>query len=137
MAKRTRGSNRPGRRAPLQRERRLGRPAEPPARPAQGVAEVVRPVTGLTADEEARAAQIEASIVAEERAAEEATRRARQRSRPYEGAARELGPLSVRAAAEYAYVRRDVLRIARIGGVLLLVLAILHVLINIAGVIRL
>jgi hypothetical protein len=130
MAKRTRGSSRPGRRAPLDRDRRPLRPSEPAPQPS-------RPPGGLTAGEEARAAEIEAAILAEERAAEEATRRARERGRGAPlGAAREAAPLTVRAASEYAYVRRDILRIARIGGSLLLVLAVLHVLINVAQVIR-
>jgi hypothetical protein len=43
----------------------------------------------------------------------------------------------VRAADEYAYVRRDVLRIARIGGGLLVVMAILYVLIDVTHAIRL
>lgn len=140
MAKRTRGSSRPGRRPPLPRERRAGtspRPALPPTAPGSPPDAPVRRATGLTADEEARAAEIEARILAEERAAEQASRRSRERSRaPGGGPARELAPLSVRAASEYAYVRRDIVRISRIGGSLLIVLAILHVLINVAGVIR-
>ena len=40
-----------------------------------------------------------------------------------------------RAAEEYAYVRRDVRRIAVVGGSLLGVLAILHILVNVANVI--
>lgn len=129
MAKRTRGSTRPGQRAP-QRQRRPIRPPEPAA-PAS------RPPGGLTASEEERAGEIEAAILAEERAAEETSRRARERSRSASGGtARDVAPLSVRAASEYAYVRRDVLRIARIGGTLLVILAILHVLINVTHVIR-
>ncbi|MDQ6795149.1 MAG: hypothetical protein M3067_10110, partial [Chloroflexota bacterium] len=98
-----------------------------------------RPSTSLTAAEEARAAEIEATIVAEERAAERAQRRGRDRSRveAVGGRARDSSPLSVRASEEYAYVRRDVLRIVRIGGALLLVLAVLFVLIDVAHVIRL
>lgn len=127
MAKRTRGSTRPGRRTRLQR---------PPASPA----DPGRRSGGLTREEEARAAEIEATLVAEERAAQQANRRTRDRDRsPEAGAsrARDAAPLSARAADEYGYVRRDVLRIGRIGGSLLLVLAILHILINVAGVIRL
>ncbi|HEY7736408.1 MAG TPA: hypothetical protein VH813_06405 [Candidatus Limnocylindrales bacterium] len=131
MAKRTRGSTRPGRRAPLQRDRRPPHVEEPTERP-------IRPSTGLTQAEEARAAEIEASIVAEEKQADQVAQRSRERTRgPLAGVGREMSPLSVRAAAEYAYVRRDVLRIARIGGALLVVLAVLHVLINVAHVIRL
>jgi hypothetical protein len=129
MAKRTRGSIRPGHRPRLQR---------PPQRPADAAAP--RRSGGLTREEEARAAEIEATILAEERAAQQATRRTRDRDRFAEGGAprgRDLAPLSVRAADEYAYVRRDVIRIARVGGSLLGILAILYVLIDVAHVIRL
>jgi hypothetical protein len=130
MAKRVRGSNRPtSRRAP-----RADR-ATPPARPA-GDDPVVRPrpSAALTAEEEARAAEIEARIVAEERAAEDAERRRRNRARGVESG-RSAEPLAVRAASEYAYVRRDVVRIVRIGGFLLAVLAALYILINVTGTI--
>jgi hypothetical protein len=128
MAKRTRGSHRPGRRPPLRRE--ATRPSSPAA-PA-------RPV-GLSREEEARAAEIEAQIMAEERAAEQATRRSRDRGREEHVITRlkNAAPLSVRAADEYAYVRRDVRRIARIGVALLAILAVLHVLINVLHVIQL
>ncbi len=99
----------------------------------------VRPSIALTPEEEARAAEIEAQIVAEERAAEQATRRSRDRGREPEHVITRLknaAPLSVRAANEYAYVRRDIRRIARIGVALLAVLAILHILINVLHVIR-
>jgi hypothetical protein len=128
MAKRIRGSTRPGHRPRLQR---------PPQRPADAPA---RRPGGLTREEESRAAEIEAAIVAEERAAQQATRRTRDRDRGGEAAVsrgRELAPLSVRAANEYAYVRRDVIRIVRVGGSLLAILAILYVLIDVAHVIRL
>jgi hypothetical protein len=128
MAKRIRGSTRPGHRPPLQRAAQ--RPADAaPRRPG-----------GLTREEEARAAEIEATILAEERAAQQATRRTRDRDRFPDAAGprgRDLAPLSVRAADEYAYVRRDVIRIVRVGGGLLAILAILYVLIDVARVIRL
>ena len=127
MAKRIRGSSRPGQRRPQSRL------AAPPPRP-------VRPSNQLTVDEEARAAELEAQIVAEERAAEEQIRRGRERARgrdegltPVRG--RDLAPLAVRASEEYAYVRRDVLRIIRVGGGLLLVLAVLYVLIDVTRVV--
>jgi uncharacterized membrane protein len=131
MAKRTRGSRRPGQRP---RTQRSGHPA-----PTQATAPT-RPSTSLTAQEEARAAEIEATIVAEERAAEQAQRRGRDRARGADavgGRVRDASPLSVRASEEYAYVRRDVLRIVRIGGALLLILAVLFVLIDVLRVIRL
>ncbi len=146
MAKRARGTGRPGQQRPLQRSRR--RPdaagpasarAEPPtssAPPSSTPPTGARRLrTGLTEDEEARAAQLEAAILAEERAAEAATRR-RDRSGTAPVGPREAAPLPVRAAEEYAYVRRDIIRIARVGGILLLILAILHVLINVMGLVR-
>jgi hypothetical protein len=127
MAKRTRGSTRPGHRPRLQRA---------PQRPIEASP---RRAGGLTREEEARAAEIEAAILAEERAAQHATRRTRDRDRSTEAGSRgrDLAPLSVRAAEEYAYVRRDVIRIVRVGGGLLAVLAVLYILIDVAGVIRL
>jgi hypothetical protein len=94
----------------------------------------VPPSASLTADEEARAAELEARIVAQERAAEESLRRSRNRGRVIE-AARTFEPLSVRAAGEYAYVRRDVIRFVRVAAFLLGILAVLFVLIDVARVI--
>jgi hypothetical protein len=129
MAKRTRGSTRPGHRPRLQRA---------PQRPIEASP---HRAGGLTREEEARAAEIEAAILAEERAAQHATRRTRDRDRDRStepgSRGRDLAPLSVRAAEEYAYVRRDVIRIVRVGGGLLAVLAVLYILIDVAGVIRL
>lgn len=128
MAKRTRGSHRPGRRPPLRRETTRSPSAAAP----------IRPAIGLSPEEEARAAEIEAQIMAEERAAEQAARRSRTRGREEHVITRlkNAAPLSVRAADEYAYVRRDVRRIARIGAALLAILAVLHVLINVLHVIQ-
>ncbi len=39
-------------------------------------------------------------------------------------------PLSVRAAEEYAYVKRDIRRITIVGGLLFGILAVLQVLVN-------
>jgi hypothetical protein len=129
MAKRIRGSSRPGQRRPTSR---LAAPAQRP----------VRPSTQLTPDEEARAAELEAQIVAQEKAAEQTARRGRDRARDRDDSVtpargRDLAPLSVRAAEEYAYVRRDVIRIVRVGGSLLLILAILYVLIDVTRVVTL
>jgi len=135
MAKRSRGSSRPGQRLPTQRAAARPAPAGSPT--------PVRPASSLTADEEARAGELEAQILAEERAAEQAMKRSRDRARAGATAeapvarGRDLAPLSVRAATEYAYVRRDVWRIARTAGALLATLAILFVLINVAHVIKL
>jgi hypothetical protein len=122
MAKRSRLAGRPGQRRPLQR---------PIARPEGNRA---RPATSVTAEEEARAAELEAAIVAEERAAEEA-RAVRARPRRTTEAGSSSGgfvsvPLATRAADEYRYVQRDVRRIALVGGFLIAILAVLEVLVN-------
>jgi hypothetical protein len=138
MAKRTRGSVRPGQRRRTPRP--AGGPTTDPVRQApesDGI--VARPSGSLTAGEEARAAEIEAQIRAEERAAEEASRRVRDRSRSPEavgGRARDAAPLHVRASAEYAYVRRDIVDILRMGGLMITILVVLYALINVMGVIR-
>lgn len=116
MAKRARGStSRPGQRAPLQR---TGVDRSPtPAIPTP------RPLT-LTDDEEARAAELEARIVAAERSADEATQR-RERGRRAaadSGGAGRGGSIAVRAAEEYGYVMRDVRKIITIGGSMLAIL---------------
>jgi hypothetical protein len=111
MAKRVRGStSRPGQRRPLQRQ-----PTRAAAQPVTTAAPVVRPDT-LTDAEEARAAELEAAIVAEERQAEAAKSRARK-AKPIDAAAtRPSSSLAISAAEEYAYVARDVRRIAIVGG---------------------
>ena len=126
MAKRSRLAARPGQRRPLQRT--TARPA------ATTTPTTPRPATSVTPEEEARAAQLEAAIVAEEQAATQ-TRTGRGRPRPVstDGAASPAStavPLSVREAAEYRYVQRDVRRIVIVGGFLLIILAVLEVLVN-------
>ncbi len=126
MAKRSRGTtSRPGQRPPLQRR---------PARPARAVAATppeARP-TGLTPQEEARAAELEASIVADERQAEEQDRRTRSAARSTP-TPRATSSLEVAAADEYAYVARDVRRIAIVGGSLFAILAGLWVILQLVG----
>jgi len=120
MAKRSRIGGRPGQRRPMQRTG--ARPTG--TRPA-------RPEGSVTLEEEARAAELEAAILAEERAAEQSRRGRDRERRPVEGAIYSSAPLAIRAAEEYAYVQRDVRRIVVVGGSLLLVLAILYVLVNV------
>lgn len=110
MAKRARGTNtRPGQRARLRRRGpvtpRLSSPVAPPS-------------LTLTPQEEARAAEIEAEIVAEERQAERAVRTTRQRPSAVTEAQPRVraGSIAVRAAEEYGYVSRDVRRLILIGG---------------------
>lgn len=120
MAKRSRLTAKPGQRRPLQRPVRADSSDRPSGR--------------VTAAEEARAAELEAAILAEEKAAEEA-RRNREKARKAGPAA--IGgvsytstPLAVRASEEYAYVKRDVRRITVVGGLLLGVLVVLEILVN-------
>lgn len=128
MAKRVRGSStRPGQRARMQRRAAAApRPTSEPAR---------SPSTSLTAAEEARAAELEAEILASERAAETKIDRARERARrPVETEVRvRSGSIAERASHEYAYVLRDVRRIALIGGSLTLLLFALWIAIQASG----
>jgi hypothetical protein len=119
MAKRARGTNtRPGQRARLRRRGpatpRLTSPAAPPSVPS----------VSLTPQEEARAAELEAEIVATEREAERSAQVARKRAAA--GAVAEprvrAGSIAVRAAEEYGYVSRDVRRVVAIGGSLVIAL---------------
>jgi hypothetical protein len=131
MAKRTRGSSRPGQRRPRQRSAR----AASPSTPAPAAAPATRPAS-LTPEEEARAAEIEAQLVAEERQAEQAQKRARDRQRggERETVVRSSVPLSVREAEEYAYVARDVRRIAIIAFGLLAIMIGLWIALQVSGV---
>jgi hypothetical protein len=122
MAKRSRLAAKPGQRRPLQR---------PASRPGEASD---RPPGGLSRAEELRAAELEAAILAEEKAADDA-RRTRDRARrpsvdPVGGVSYTSVPLSVRAADEYGYVKRDIRRIAMVGGFLIAILAVLDVLVN-------
>jgi hypothetical protein len=110
MAKRQRGGARPGQRAPLQRASTSGsKPAPKPAAPP-------RQAGSLSDDELARAAELEAAIVAEERSTTSSVSRGRDRRRA--GAAggssrtRANGSLTAVAEDEYRYVQRDLRRIA-------------------------
>jgi hypothetical protein len=125
MAKRTRGSNRPG-------QRQAGS-ARPQTRPAS------RPSGALSSTEEARAAELESQIVAQERDAQQNRSRVRDRSRASEatrpGRAAGQGLLATRAAEEYGYVVRDVRRILHVGGAVAAALAVLYVMIDILHVV--
>ena len=122
MAKRSRIAGRPGQRRPLQRA------ASRPAPPTSG-----RPLGSVTPEEEARAAELEAAILEEERVAERARRGPDPRTsqRPRTATIYSSMPLATRAAEEYGYVRRDVRRIAIVGGTMLALLIVLDVLVNV------
>jgi hypothetical protein len=124
MAKRARGSVRPGQRRPIDR-----RPVTPGT---SGSAAAIPRATGLSEAELARAAELESQLLAEERAAEVARKRSVER-----GAIRESAPTRALAfEEEYAYVARDVRDIVRIAVLLLAVLFGLWILIDVLGVIQ-
>jgi hypothetical protein len=153
MAKRTRYPNRTTAKSAARRAARVEgsdaavRPARaatpdlesvPHEHLADGTIRAVR--TGLTEAEVERAAQLEAEATAREKAAIAESLRRRNRALAGEEALASgdvNAPLSVRAAHEYAYVSRDVKRIAVTGGLMLGILAVLHVLVNVMGVISL
>ena len=83
----------------------------------------------------ARAAELEAQILAEEQVANEARkgRERRAKAEPAETGIYSSTPLAERAAQEYGYVQRDLRRIAIVGGSLLIVLIVLDILINQLG----
>ena len=94
--------------------------------------------SSLTDDELRRAEELEVEATRREKAAIAEQLRRRNRAeetadRPYAGDVN--APLKVRAAHEYAYVARDVRRIAITGGLMVGILAVLHILINVLGVI--
>jgi hypothetical protein len=110
MAKRQRGGARPGQRAPLQRG------SQPAPTPTAQPAAAARP-GGLSTGELDRAAELEAQIVADERAAVSSVNRGRDRRRAGADAtpasrSRSAGSLAVVAEVEYRYVKRDLRRIA-------------------------
>ena len=119
MAKRTRGSNRPGQR---QSARSQTQPAS-------------RPSGSLSRDEEARAAELESQIVARERVADTDLARTRDRAKTEptrSGRAGGQGLLAARAAKEYDYLVRDIRRIVFVGGMVAAIMAALYVLVDVA-----
>ena len=125
MAKRARGSVRPGQRRPIDR------------RPATTTSSVVTPKPpGLTADEEARAAELERQLLDQERAAEAARTRAKERTtrEVYATSPGTSGSLAVRAEREYAYVARDIKDIGRMAVLMLAILLGLWVIIDVMKV---
>jgi hypothetical protein len=149
MAKRTRYPNRTARRNAKRDARSAAAPSSPrpPLRPSPADAPIPvdlpddEPIlasgSSLTEAEINRAAELEAEANARERAAiAESLRRSRTEEREYH-AGDVNAPLSVRAAHEYAYVARDVKRIALTASLMIGILAVLYVLTNVLGVITL
>jgi hypothetical protein len=98
----------------------------------------IRSSASMTETEFQQAERLEAELVAKERAAiaDSLRRRARGEDRAL-GAGDHNAPLSVRAAHEYAYVARDVKRIAATAALMIGILAALYILTNVLGVITL
>jgi hypothetical protein len=156
VAKRLRYSSRPARRAAPKRPSAAAQPglreAEPaptaaspttppesagPFQPETGVDDLPRASAGhLTDTELRRAEELQAVLAAQERAALAESIRRKARTGGVTAFGDDVNaPLKVRAAHEYAYVARDVRRIILTGGLMLGILAVLAVLINVAGVV--
>lgn len=129
MAKRQRAV-RPGQRRPTTRT--ASKPVATAATPA--------PATGLTAADEARAAEIEAQMVADQKTAAAAADRSKSRKSDVDVASRSRtkdgGLLATRAVAEYAYVQADIRRIAIVAGALFVLMIAIWLVLNIAGVLH-
>lgn len=99
----------------------------------------LRSGAALTEEELKRAAELEAEVTARERAAiaESLRRRAGAQAGEHHRAGDVNAPLSVRMSHEYAYVARDVKRIALTAGLMVAILAVLDILVNVLGVITL
>jgi hypothetical protein len=130
MAKRVRGSVRPGQRRPI--DRRPGTPAQPVS--ATAATPAAKPA-GLSDAELARAAELEAALLAEERAATASRQRSRERAATRELGTGTSGSFAAQEAIEYAYVARDVKDIVRIAGLLLAILFVLWILIDVTHLI--
>ena len=149
MAKRTRYQDRPKAKPAVKRAPRP-QSAEPAAarivsRPAALDAPVepgddmpARSSSGLTETELQRAAELEAEANAKEKAAiAESLRRRNRAEREHLEPGDLNAPLKVRAAHEYAYVARDVKRITLTASLMIGILAVLYILTNVLGVIKL
>lgn len=127
MAKRARGSVRPGQRRPIDKR---------PAAPAAPVAATAPKPAGLSEAEVERAAQLEADMLAQEKAAEAARKRSRERTTTRDSIPVTSGSFAAQEAREYAYVARDVRRILKVAGLELAILAVLYVLVDVTNVIK-
>ncbi len=135
MAKRSRGSVRPGQRRAIER-RPASSASSPTTAASSGVTATPAPKpTGLSEAEIARAAELEAAMLAEERAAEDARKRTKERVATRELGTGSAGSFAAQEAIEYAYVARDVKDIVRIASLLLVILFVLWILIDVAKVI--
>jgi hypothetical protein len=105
-----------------------------PARQAAPAPRVAPRPSTLTGDEEARAAELEAAIVAQDQAVAEPVQRARSQRASAAITGRASSSLAVAASNEYAYVARDVRRIATVGGTLVGALIALWVVVQVTHI---
>ena len=98
------------------------------------------PAKGLTDAEEARAAELEAQLVSQERAATSTADRSRSRRSDPDAATRgrskESGILAARATVEYAYVTADIRRIVIVGGSLFILMIAIWLVLSLSGVLH-
>jgi hypothetical protein len=132
----------------MQRAGRSGSSAATPSHPASttvpaAAPSAAEPWTGLTEAEAVRAAELEAQIMADERAADEALRRRRDRDRqpaiddaPARTRGRVAGGLAVQYAHEYDYVARDLRRISFLAAALIFSLFAIFALLQATGGLR-
>ncbi len=136
MAKRQRGSTRPGQRPPTKS------PSGRPSAAASQTPVAPRPAGTLTVDELAHAAEIEARIVDEERQANASLERIRDRRRggsvdaPARGRGRAVSTLAIVAADEYTYVQRDLRRIAVVFVGIFAILFVAFIVATVTGIAR-
>ena len=126
MAKRQRAV-RPGQRKPSTRT--AAKPVSAAVAPA--------PANGLTDADLARAAELEAELVAQQSAASTTADRSRSRrsgpdSAP-RGRTKESGVLAARATLEYAYVTQDIRRIVMVGGSLFILMIAIWLVLSLTG----
>lgn len=114
----------------------------PPTRtaPKPTAATVAPKSTGLSDAEAARAAELEAELVAKERAASSTNDRSRSRRSDADAAPRgrtkESGLLAARATVEYAYVSADIRRIVVVAGALFVLMIAIWVVLTLTGALR-
>jgi hypothetical protein len=126
MAKRQRAV-RPGQRRP---------PTRTATKPATATV-APTPAKGLTGAEEARAAELEAQLVAQQSATATTTDRSRARRSDADagprGRTKESGVLAARATLEYAYVTQDIRRIVMVGGSLFILMIAIWLVLTLTG----
>ena len=128
MAKRARGTTRPGQRPPIQRS---ARPAG--AQPAAVAAPVVPADPGLAPTTGLDVSLAPAGVPATGRSPDAVKSGPAEAVGPSRRASAPSGVLAAEAAVEYRYVSRDIRRIAVIGGSMFAILIILFILLEVVG----